>query len=188
MSPDHADRTAKADRSDFYERAAGANLAPLWRVLHGLVAEKPTSPALPAFWAYDCVRAHLKHALGDECAAATLARSARPRGMGRSGRLSTPACELGLGHIRPSPTGAGHTVRRISGAILRPSFPQQPVSRAFTTDSRCHPVHVEARECRATMGSDVVVVEPPAFHENAGFGQVGEDLRVQALAAQAIFG
>ena len=28
MSPDHADRTAKADRSDFYERAAGANLAP----------------------------------------------------------------------------------------------------------------------------------------------------------------
>ena len=32
---------AEPGRMDFYERARGRHLAPLWRVLHGLVTAKP---------------------------------------------------------------------------------------------------------------------------------------------------
>ena len=49
-------RAAEAGRSDFYQRAAGHNLAPLWRVLHGLVPEKPQPACVPALWRYDEVR------------------------------------------------------------------------------------------------------------------------------------
>jgi len=36
---------AEEGRKDFYGRAKKQNLAPLWRVLHGLVTEKPVTPA-----------------------------------------------------------------------------------------------------------------------------------------------
>src|ERR1044072_7036105 len=56
---DTVDRAAEAGRGEFYERATQRSLAPLWRVLGGLVAEEPKSPAVPAFWAYDDVRPYL---------------------------------------------------------------------------------------------------------------------------------
>lgn len=56
---DTVDRAAEAGRTPFYDRARNQSLAPLWRVLGGLVAEEPKSPAVPAFWAYGDVRPYL---------------------------------------------------------------------------------------------------------------------------------
>jgi gentisate 1,2-dioxygenase len=52
-------RLAEAGRADFYGRAAAEHLAPLWRVLHGLVTDAPASPCLPAFWPYEKIRPYL---------------------------------------------------------------------------------------------------------------------------------
>jgi gentisate 1,2-dioxygenase len=53
---------AEAGRSDFYERARGQHLAPLWRVLHGLVPEAPQTRCVPALWRYADVRPYLMEA------------------------------------------------------------------------------------------------------------------------------
>ena len=37
-------REAEKGREDFYRRAGGQNLAPLWRVLGSLVTEEPVAP------------------------------------------------------------------------------------------------------------------------------------------------
>lgn len=59
---DTVDRAAEEGRGPFYTRAKQQNLAPLWRVLGGLVAESPRSPAVPAHWAYGDVRPYLAEA------------------------------------------------------------------------------------------------------------------------------
>jgi len=56
------DRVAEVGRGDFYRRASAQSLAPLWRVLHGLVTEQPQSPCRPAVWHYDEVRPFLMEA------------------------------------------------------------------------------------------------------------------------------
>lgn len=56
---DTVDRVAEVGRGDFYRRAAVEHVAPLWRVLHGLVIEEPKSPCVPAHWPYDRVRPYL---------------------------------------------------------------------------------------------------------------------------------
>lgn len=55
-------RQAETGRSEFYTRAATRHLAPLWRVLHGLVTEQPRSPCIPAHWRYQEVRPYLLEA------------------------------------------------------------------------------------------------------------------------------
>lgn len=52
----------QARREDFYERASKFELAPLWRVLHGLVPRHPQSPAQPAIWRFTDVRPFLLEA------------------------------------------------------------------------------------------------------------------------------
>lgn len=59
---DTVDRAAEEARTPFYNRASELNLAPLWRVLGGLVTEQPTSAAIPAHWAYGEVRPYLMEA------------------------------------------------------------------------------------------------------------------------------
>ena len=56
------DQVAERDRLAFYDRAGAQNLAPLWRVLGGLVTEEPKSPAVPACWHYSDIRPHLAEA------------------------------------------------------------------------------------------------------------------------------
>lgn len=56
------DRVAELGRMGFYERASTQNLAPLWRVLHGLVTEVPKTGAVPAHWSYAQVRPFLHEA------------------------------------------------------------------------------------------------------------------------------
>ena len=55
-------REAEAGRFGFYERAGEHNLAPLWRVLHGLVTPVPKHAAVPALWSYATVRPYLTEA------------------------------------------------------------------------------------------------------------------------------
>ena len=54
----------EAGRANFYERARGQHLAPLWRVLHGLVTEVPAPRCLPAHWRYADVRPFVMEACG----------------------------------------------------------------------------------------------------------------------------
>lgn len=53
---------AEEGRKDFYGRAKRQNLAPLWRVLHGLVTEKPVTRCVPAIWHYQEIRPYLMEA------------------------------------------------------------------------------------------------------------------------------
>lgn len=54
----------EAGRADFYERAAGQQLAPLWRVLHGLVTDVPAPRCVPAHWRYADVRPYVMESCG----------------------------------------------------------------------------------------------------------------------------
>lgn len=56
---DTVDRAAEAGRQEFYQRASAQSLAPLWRVLGGLVTEEPRSPAVPAIFRYAEIRPYL---------------------------------------------------------------------------------------------------------------------------------
>ena len=56
------DRVAELDRAPFYRRASEQHLAPLWRVLGGLVTETPRSAAAVAHWRYAGVRPYLMEA------------------------------------------------------------------------------------------------------------------------------
>jgi gentisate 1,2-dioxygenase len=55
-------REAEKGREEFYSRASNGNLAPLWRVLGGLVLDEPKSPCLPAIWKWNDVRPYLMEA------------------------------------------------------------------------------------------------------------------------------
>jgi gentisate 1,2-dioxygenase len=54
--------TAQDERRRFYDEISGANLTPLWEVLHALVPTEPKSPCVPAHWRYADVRPHLMRA------------------------------------------------------------------------------------------------------------------------------
>ena len=56
------DLAAEEGRKDFYGRAKHQHLAPLWRVLHGLVTATPVTRAVPALWRYAEVRPYLMEA------------------------------------------------------------------------------------------------------------------------------
>jgi gentisate 1,2-dioxygenase len=55
-------REAEKGRQEFYRRAETEHLAPLWRVLGGLVTDEPASPVKPAIWHYRDVRPYLMEA------------------------------------------------------------------------------------------------------------------------------
>lgn len=62
MTADRLSNEIKAQRESFYEELKPHNLAPLWEVLHGLVTPEPTTPAVPAKWAYAPARDYLLRA------------------------------------------------------------------------------------------------------------------------------
>ena len=49
-------------RADFYARIGEHSMTPLWEVLKGLITPEPKSPAVPALWRYDEVRAFVLEA------------------------------------------------------------------------------------------------------------------------------
>lgn len=103
------DRAAEAGRMGFYDRARSQNLAPLWRVLHGLVTEVPKSPAVPAHFAYQEVRPYLIEAcdlIGTEEAERRVMVLENP-GMPGQSRI-TPSLFCGLQVIRPGEIAPAH--------------------------------------------------------------------------------
>ncbi len=56
------DLEAEEGRVEFYERAKTESLAPLWRVLGGLVTETPNTDAIPAMFEFERVRPYLMEA------------------------------------------------------------------------------------------------------------------------------
>jgi len=44
------DKPASSERQCFYEKIGGANVTPLWEVLHGIITAKPNTPCLPHLW------------------------------------------------------------------------------------------------------------------------------------------
>jgi len=59
---DTVDRAAEVGRGDFYRRASEQSVAPLWRVLDGLVTATPVTACRPWRWAYRQVRPYLLEA------------------------------------------------------------------------------------------------------------------------------
>ena len=55
-------REAEKGREDFYRRAGGQHMAPLWRVLGGLVTDEPVAKCAPAIWKWAEVRPYLMEA------------------------------------------------------------------------------------------------------------------------------
>jgi gentisate 1,2-dioxygenase len=55
-------KEAEKGRQEFYRRAGGQNLAPLWTVLGGLVTDEPVTKVKPALWRYAEVRPYLMEA------------------------------------------------------------------------------------------------------------------------------
>jgi gentisate 1,2-dioxygenase len=49
-------------RREFYRRMDGANLSPLWEVLHALVPPQPQSPCKPGYWNYKAIRPYIMEA------------------------------------------------------------------------------------------------------------------------------
>jgi len=103
------DRAAEIGRQDFYDRARTESLAPLWRVLHGLVTEVPKSPAIPALFRYERVRSYLIEAcdlIGTEEAERRVLVLENPGMPGQS--KITPSLFCGLQIIRPGEIAPAH--------------------------------------------------------------------------------
>jgi gentisate 1,2-dioxygenase len=110
------DRAAEEGRTPFYERARERNLAPLWRVLGGLVTEEPRSPAVPAHWAYSDVRPYLIEAcdlISTEEAERRVLVFENPGLPGQS-RI-TPSLFAGYQIIRPGEVAPAH--RHVASAL-----------------------------------------------------------------------
>lgn len=51
--------TSSEKRREFYERAEGKSLSPLWEILGTIASNEPVAKAAPALWKYDEVRPYL---------------------------------------------------------------------------------------------------------------------------------
>lgn len=109
-------RAAEAGRMGFYERARSENLAPLWRVLHGLVTTEPRVTAQPAHFSYRQVRPYLMEAcdlIGTEEAERRVMVLENPGLPGQS-RI-TPSLFCGLQIILPGEIAPAH--RHVASAL-----------------------------------------------------------------------
>jgi gentisate 1,2-dioxygenase len=103
-------------REDFYARAGTNRLAPLWRVLKGLVAKEPLSVAVPAMWRYAEVRPFLLEAcnlIGTKEAERRVLMLENP-GV-PSGSKITGSLYAGLQIIQPQERASSH--RHVAAAL-----------------------------------------------------------------------
>ena len=120
MAEDAAQIAAHAQvddgRLDFYARASQVSVAPLWRVMHRLVGERPSSPATPALWSYAQIRPYLAEAcdlISTEEAQRRVLILENPGLRGES--KATPSLFAGLQIIRPGEIAPAH--RHVSAAL-----------------------------------------------------------------------
>ena len=114
MANDGADASG---REAYYRRIAGANLAPLWEVLKGLVPPEPVVPEVPAVWHYDEIRPFIMEA-GDLITAKEAERRVlvlENPGLKGQSRITTPLY-AGLQLILPGEIAPSH---RHSQSALR---------------------------------------------------------------------
>lgn len=110
------DRAAEAGRMEFYDRARSKSLAPLWRVLGGLVTETPQLPTVPAIFRYDEIRPYLIEAcdlIGTEEAERRVLVMENPGLQGQS-RI-TPSLFAGYQIILPGEIAPAH--RHMASAL-----------------------------------------------------------------------
>jgi len=110
------DRAAEAGRMGFYDKAGAYNLAPLWRVLNGLVTDEPKLTAVAAHWNYASIRPYLMEACAiistDEAERRVLVLE-NPGLRGQS-RI-TPSLFAGLQIILPGEVAPAH--RHVAAAL-----------------------------------------------------------------------
>lgn len=100
---------AEEGRMGFYEKAKAEHLAPLWRVLHGLVTAEPRVTAVPAHYPYARVRPYLMEAcdlIGTEEAERRVLVLENPALQGQS--KITPSLFCGLQIILPGEIAPAH--------------------------------------------------------------------------------
>ncbi len=113
------DRVAEQGRMGFYERANSENLAPLWRVLHGLVTVEPKVTAVPAHYPYRQIRPYLMEAcdlIGTEEAERRVMVLENPGLRGQSRITQSLFCGLQIllpGEIAPAHRHAASALRFI---------------------------------------------------------------------------
>jgi len=110
------DREAEIGRQGFYDRARTQSLAPLWRVLGGLVTAQPKSDAVPAHFDYETVRPYLVEAcdlIGTEEAERRVLVLENP-GLAGQSRI-TPSLFCGMQIIRPGEIAPAH--RHVASAL-----------------------------------------------------------------------
>jgi gentisate 1,2-dioxygenase len=110
------DRNAEGGRMPFYGRASAEHLAPLWRVLGGLVIEEPKKTALPHLWSYDQVRPYLMEACGIISTSEAERRVLVLENPGLRGESRiTPSLFAGLQIILPGEVAPAH--RHVASAL-----------------------------------------------------------------------
>ena len=104
-------------RADYYGRIDAYNMAPLWEVIHKLLAREPVTEATPYLWNYDSVRPSLMESadvISTEEAERRVLVLENPTMRGKS--CITEALYAGLQLIMPGEIAATH---RHSPAALR---------------------------------------------------------------------
>ena len=145
-------------RADYYGRIGEHNLAPLWEVLHNLLAHEPVTEATPHLWHYDSLRPALMESaevISTEEAERRVLVLENPTMRGKS--CITEALFAGLQLIMPGEIAATH---RHSPAALRLIVEG---SRAFTA------INGE----RAYMEPGDLILTPSwAWHDHGHEGEV----------------
>ena len=145
-------------RADYYGRIGEHNLAPLWEVLHNLLAHEPVTEATPHLWHYDALRPALMESaevISTEEAERRVLVLENPTMRGKS--CITEALFAGLQLIMPGEIAATH---RHSPAALRLIVEG---SRAFTA------INGE----RAYMEPGDLILTPSwAWHDHGHEGEV----------------
>ena len=181
-------RAAEAGRGEFYERAAQESLAPLWRVLHGLVTQTPQSPCLPAHWSYERIRPYLIEAcdlISTEEAQRRVLILENP-GMPGQSRI-TRSLFAGLQIIRPGEIAPAH--RHVASALRfiiegKGAYTAVDGERTMMESGRFrhHPLVDLARPRQRVRGADGLARRPGHAHRQSPRRQLSRGLSRRGLS------
>ena len=150
--------TADKGREDFYRRAGGQNLAPLWTQLARMVTEEPVTPVMPAIWKYSEVRPYLMEACNIISTAEAQRRVMTLENPGLTGQQRiTHSLFAGLQIILPGEVAPAH---RHTAAALR-----------FIIEGRDAYTAVAGERTMMSPG-DFVITPAMAWHDHGNIGKV----------------
>ncbi len=150
--------TADKGREDFYRRAGGQNLAPLWTQRARMVTEEPVTPVMPAIWKYSEVRPYLMEACNIISTAEAQRRVMTLENPGLTGQQRiTHSLFAGLQIILPGEVAPAH---RHTAAALR-----------FIIEGRDAYTAVAGERTMMSPG-DFVITPAMAWHDHGNIGKV----------------